>query len=184
MISLAGRPAPLATSELDSEVCGTIAGSERSECRPSARQPRVAWSTKPIVRRRARSRCARLRKSEGGRGWAAADSCFQRSCLQPNGSQLAIRPALLLATSATAAQGWSRPEFVLAQVPAVRSPRVAPSVRFRQSAAGRAKHVTSECATPPCLPPAPAAALLKLVARVDAELVEHLVEVVFDGLLG
>ena len=36
----------------------------------------------------------------GGRPRAAADCSLERSCLQPGGSQLAIRPALLSAQSA------------------------------------------------------------------------------------
>jgi hypothetical protein len=39
----------------------------------------------------------RLRKSEEARRQAAAECCFQRSCLRPNGSQLAIRPSLVSA---------------------------------------------------------------------------------------
>jgi hypothetical protein len=41
----------------------------------------------------------RLRKSEDYAGEPAADACFQRRWLQPNGFQLAIRSALLSAQS-------------------------------------------------------------------------------------
>jgi hypothetical protein len=44
----------------------------------------------------------RLRKSEDYAGEPAADACFQRRWLQPNGFQLAIRSALLSARSGCA----------------------------------------------------------------------------------
>ena len=57
----------------------------------------------------------RFRKSERHAWRAAADYCFQRWCLQPNGPQLAIRPALLLATSRCFGTLGPRPAFMLAR---------------------------------------------------------------------
>jgi len=86
-------------------------------------------------------------KSKEGRRQAAADFCFQRGCLQSNGSQLAIRPALLLATSgagtdddkrlATSAMEGSRPTSLLS---CVRANAGAPTALVSAAAPAQEEH--------------------------------------------
>src|ERR1039458_4659615 len=62
---------------------------------PAAR--RREWKSDRADRGSGTLQIGRLRKSEEARRQAAAECCFQRSCLRPNGSQLAIRPSLVSA---------------------------------------------------------------------------------------
>jgi hypothetical protein len=83
------------------------AGSRREQKRavPGSHEPRLlhvrdcgSVECQPASGWRSRA-SGRLRKSERRRRRAAADYCFQRSCLQSNGSQLAIGAVLLLANT-------------------------------------------------------------------------------------